>query len=118
MGASLMFSIIDINAFLCAYAPMRTTIDLPDELFREAKTRAVQQGTTLKNLMTHYIRSGLGAPGACPPPTRRSPPPVAIHRNPGEARSPALTNRQLSAILEEEDIRASRKAESQSRIRK
>ena len=38
---------------------MRTTIDLPEDLFREAKTRAVQQGTTLKNLMTQFIQSGL-----------------------------------------------------------
>ena len=30
---------------------MRTTLDLPDTLFREVKTRAVQQGVTLKDLL-------------------------------------------------------------------
>ena len=38
---------------------MRTSNDLPDDLFREAKTRAVQQGSSLKQLMTQFMRSGL-----------------------------------------------------------
>ena len=93
---------------------MRTTIDLPDELFREAKTRAVQQGTSLKNLMTQYIRSGLGAQtvGAGPTLSRRPPPPVAIRRVPGLVPTPPRSNRQLHAMLEEEEIRASRHVES------
>lgn len=88
---------------------MRTTIDLPNELFREAKTRAVQQGTTLKHLITQYIRSGLGdhVPGESPLSHRRGPPPVAIRRIPGHAPAPARTNRQLNTILEEEEVRTS-----------
>jgi len=95
---------------------MRTTIDLPDELFREAKTLAVQQRTTLKNLITQFILSGLGvqASGSAPS-QRRTPPPVAIHRIPGQPPAPALTNRQLHAILEEEDIQAMRETDSQTR---
>ncbi len=91
---------------------MRTTIDLPEDLFREAKTRAVQQGTTLKKLMTEYIRSGLRGQhvGMAPGVTRRPPPPVAIHRIPGSARVQARTNRQLNTLLEEEEVRASRAA--------
>ena len=86
---------------------MRTTIDLPDELFREAKTRAVQQGRTLKSLLIQYVRSGLGAqpPGTGSSPARRNPPPVAIRRIPGRAPSPAFTNRELHALLEEEEVR-------------
>lgn len=96
---------------------MRTTIDLPDELFREAKTRAVQQGTTLKNLMTHYIRCGLRDPSRAMPatPARRPPPPVAIRRIPGQEPTPARSNRQLHAILEGEEVRASRGEASRSR---
>ena len=90
---------------------MRTTIDLPEDLFREAKTRAVQQGTTLKNLMTQFILSGL----ALQEPSsklvvRRMPPPVAIRRIPGQSPRPALSNRELYAILDAEDIHAARSA--------
>ena len=90
---------------------MRTTIDLPEDLFREAKTRAVQQGTTFKNLVTQFVLSGLAVheTGAAPM-ARRMPPPVAISRIPGQAPCPALTNRELNAILEEGDIEATRAA--------
>jgi len=93
---------------------MRTTIDLPDELFREAKTRAVRQGTTLKNLVTQLIRSGLQDPshGADARPVHRNPPPVAIKRVPEQAALPARTNRQLYAMLEEEEIHCSNVAEN------
>jgi len=84
---------------------MRTTIDLPEDLFREAKTRAVQQGTTLKNLMTQFILSGLAVhePGSKP---------VAIRRIPGQSPRPALSNRELYAIVDAEDIHATRAASS------
>lgn len=88
---------------------MRTTIDLPEDLFREAKTRAVQQGTTLKNLMTQFIRSGLAIQGAgVSTKVHRQPPPVAIRRTPSQAPRPALSNRELNAILEAEDVEATR----------
>jgi len=105
------FEVIDIKAFLCLYVFMRTTIDLPEDLFREAKTRAVQQGTTFKNLVTQFVLSGLAVQetGAAPM-ARRMPPPVAIRRIPGQAPCPALLNRELHAILEAEDIEATRAA--------
>lgn len=39
---------------------MKTTLELPDELMREAKLRAVSQGRTLKDLVADCIRQGLG----------------------------------------------------------
>jgi hypothetical protein len=94
---------------------MRTTIDLPEDLFREAKTRAAQQGTTLKNLMTQFVVSGLAAQGACAMHVaRRMPPPVAIRRTLGQALRPALPNRELYAILEAEDIEATRTGSADS----
>ena len=92
---------------------MRTTIDLPEDLFREVKTLAVQQGTTFKNLVTQFVLSGLAVKdnGAAPM-VRRIPPPVAIRRIPGQAPCPAHTNRELNAILEAEDIEATRAASS------
>jgi hypothetical protein len=88
---------------------MRTTIDLPDDLFREVKTRAVQQGTTLKKLLSQYIRSGLigQTVGTQPKPTHRNPPPVAIRRRPDHPLTHALTNRQLNEILEEDEVSSS-----------
>jgi plasmid stability protein len=39
---------------------MKTTLDLPDELIRAAKLRAVAQGRTLRDLVSEYLRQGLG----------------------------------------------------------
>ena len=38
---------------------MKMTLDLPDDLMREAKIRAAQQGRTLKDLLEDAIRIGL-----------------------------------------------------------
>jgi hypothetical protein len=39
---------------------MKTTLDLPDSLFREVKLRAVVQGRTVKDLVTELLQQGLG----------------------------------------------------------
>ncbi|MEA3212100.1 MAG: hypothetical protein QOE70_5157 [Chthoniobacter sp.] len=39
---------------------MKTTLDLPDELIREVKLRAVHQRRTVKDLVAEFIRQGLG----------------------------------------------------------
>ena len=42
---------------------MRTTVDLPDELLRQARTRAAEEETTLTALLTEGLRLRLsGAP--------------------------------------------------------
>jgi hypothetical protein len=41
---------------------MKTTIDLPEELVREVKLRALMQGRTLRDVVADYIRQGLGMP--------------------------------------------------------
>lgn len=38
---------------------MKTTLDLPDELVREMKMRALMQGRTLRDLATDLLRQGL-----------------------------------------------------------
>ena len=45
---------------------MKTTLDLPNDLLREAKLRAVMQGSTLKDLIADFIRQGLGLGAAKP----------------------------------------------------
>ncbi len=87
---------------------MRTTLDLPDPLFKEVKTRAVQQGVTLKELLAGLIEAGLRSPtvpkNAANPAGKRRPLPVGIPRIPDTPLHPALCNAELYAILEEEDI--------------
>jgi hypothetical protein len=48
---------------------MKTTLDLPSELVREMKLRAVMQGRTLRDLAADFIRQGLGMAGTKTPPS-------------------------------------------------
>lgn len=54
---------------------MKTTLDLPDELVREMKLRAVMQGRTLRDLAADFIRQGLGLAAPRPP---QAPPPESM----------------------------------------
>lgn len=84
---------------------MRTTLDLPDETFRKLKAEAALRGFKLKELVAQFIELGLAADAGQPVHARkRSPFPVAIPRVPGTPMTPSLTNAQLHAILEEEDL--------------
>jgi hypothetical protein len=38
---------------------MRTTLELPDNLFRQVKARAALNGSTIKALVTRYVENGL-----------------------------------------------------------
>ncbi len=84
---------------------MRTTIDLPDPLFRAVKTRAVQQGTTLKQLVASYLEAGLRDEPRVRPAAAggRAPLPTAIARDPAAPLAGALTNRALEALLAREE---------------
>ncbi|OIN94017.1 MAG: hypothetical protein AUJ20_02045 [Comamonadaceae bacterium CG1_02_60_18] len=109
---------------------MRTTLDLPDETFRQLKAQAALNGMKLKELVTQLIQRGLAA-GVKPAPQAVNhagqppdPPPVAIQRMTAEAAAtglaptypipiareadgtttPYLSNAQLYAILDEEDL--------------
>ena len=54
---------------------MKTTFDLPDELIREVKLRAVMQRRTVKDLVAEFLRQGLGI---SPPAIPASPPPDSL----------------------------------------
>jgi hypothetical protein len=90
---------------------MRTTLELPDPLFREVKARAAQTGVKLKELLARYIEAGLRAPftQTVQPPIRRTPP-VAIKRIPGTPTVPALNNAQLNVLLDQEDMERYRRS--------
>lgn len=70
---------LDCDASTHQYAFMRTTIDLPDELYRSLKVRAALDGTTLREVITSLVEQGLRHPvrGASDVP-RRGPPPVIV----------------------------------------
>lgn len=52
------------NHIAVLLATMKTTIDLPDDLLRAAKIRAVESNVTLKDLIAQALRSALAAPNA------------------------------------------------------
>ena len=45
---------------------MRTTLELPDDLLRQAKIAAVRRGSTLRDLMAQALRRELSASDASP----------------------------------------------------
>lgn len=58
---------------------MRTTLDLPDPLFRSLKARAAMDGSSLKDLLVRLVQRGLAeADGPAPAATPRSPLPVLV----------------------------------------
>ena len=82
---------------------MRTTLELPDPLFREVKIRAIQQGVTLKDLLARYIQAGMAAPATAAVPLPRVHIPLPIFRPVDGSIIPARSNADLFAMLEEED---------------
>ena len=87
---------------------MRTTIDLPDDLFRRVKATAALSGIKLKDLIARYVDEGLrrSAPpleGETQASRRRSPLPVIPEATTGKPIR-ALSNVELAAFELEEDV--------------
>lgn len=82
---------------------MRTTIDLPDDLYRALKARAALSGVTMRDLVRRLVEQGLRQPiGAIEAPAvRRDPPPVIIP--PHKVPIPAISLSRLRRFEEEED---------------
>ena len=80
---------------------MRTTLDLPDDLFRQVKAKAALEGTKLKDLLTRFVQRGLREPGQQSR-SRRSKLPVIKRRT--RQPIPNLTSQQQSRLEEEEDL--------------
>ncbi|MCK9213635.1 MAG: hypothetical protein M0P52_04100 [Rhodoferax sp.] len=84
---------------------MRTTLDLPDETFRQLKAQAAMNGLKLKELVTQLIEHGLAVGMTKPPPSPQSGPcPIPIAREADGTVTPFLSNAQLGAVLDEEDL--------------
>jgi hypothetical protein len=81
---------------------MRTTLDLPDPLFRELKVRSALRGMLLKDFVAEILQTGLAQTAAAQAGARpRSPLPV-IRKATG-APHPALSNREIDVLLVAED---------------
>lgn len=95
---------------------MRTTLDLPDSLFKAVKTRAVQQGVTLKDLLATYIEAGLSGTSiqAEVSVTRPNPHPLPVAWEADGTVTPARSNAELYGMLEEEDIENASRVSRQS----
>lgn len=50
---------------------MKTTIEIPDELFKRAKIHAIETGQTLKSLLVAALERELGRPGVVAEPKAR-----------------------------------------------
>ena len=83
---------------------MRTTVDLPETLFREAKARAALAGITLKELLTRFIENGLRDMDDSSHQDRMELPPV-IPDVPGR-RIELRSNAEIQAIFDAEDLAA------------
>jgi hypothetical protein len=79
---------------------MRTTVDLPDHLFRAAKAEAAARGETLKELLTRALTNELGTAVAPRQPGRRVQLPLIKGTS---GRKINLTNVQIEQILAEEE---------------
>ena len=78
---------------------MRTTIELPDGLFRQVKTLAVQKGLTLKEFFTAAVERAVVEP---PPESRRMVRPPIDGQ--GARPIPGRSNEELATLLEAEDL--------------
>jgi hypothetical protein len=73
---------------------MRTTVDLPDELFRDLKVKSARQGVTLKQLIVKALESQIHDASAPAPRRIRGP---LIHC---KSKKPiALTNAEIEDLL-------------------
>ena len=81
---------------------MRTTLELPDVLAKQAKTAAIRRGITLKTLVTEALEQALNA-GFAKPTGRPIRFPLVGSRKPGAMR---LNPNELHAILLREEAAA------------
>jgi len=80
---------------------MRTTVDLPDELLREAKVAAIERGTTLRELIGNALYNELNRQDS-PQGSFRLQQPVFTSKQPGAL---PLESVNLATLDAEEDVR-------------
>ena len=84
---------------------MRTTIDIPDQLFRHAKAAASLDGKSLKTFITEALEAKMFGSTASQSSPQRTRFPLVKSSRPG---SIVLDSGAIAKALEDEDISASR----------
>lgn len=96
------------KTYLWYYGVMKTTLDLPDDLMRAVKIRAVKENRKLKDAVADLLRRGLSRKPGTPTTVRkrvRLPLVQCAHEaRPGEE----MTPERVAAILLEEEAEAER----------
>lgn len=87
---------------------MRTTIELPDELFRQAKAKAALDGLKLKDLIARYVEEGLQGASSPPAPRRRERSELPVARAATGRTLPSLNGMEIQRILDEEEASGGR----------
>lgn len=83
---------------------MRTTLDLPDALFKHLKARAALEGRTLRDLVVALVEKGLNAREAVNPQQRfLARPPVIPHRGPLQVDLANMSNADLHELMNRDD---------------
>ena len=83
---------------------MRTSLDIPDPLFKHLKTRAAKEGRTLRDLVIGLVERGLSAREVVDPQKRfQARPPVIPNQGPLLLDLGKWTNADLYEVINEED---------------
>ena len=83
---------------------MRTSLDFPDPLFKHLKTRAAQEGRTLRDLVIELVERGLTAREVVDPQKRfLARPQVIPSQGPMILPVSLMSNADLYALINEED---------------
>ena len=88
---------------LCKNAVMRTSLDFPDALFKHLKTRAAQEGRTLRDLVIELVERGLTAREVVDPKKRFDARPVFGSTDPAARSVHFMSNAALYEIMNEDD---------------
>ncbi|WP_146187742.1 hypothetical protein [Limnohabitans sp. T6-5] len=83
---------------------MRTSLDFPDLLFKHLKTRAAQEGRTLRDLVIELVERGLNAREVVDPRQRFEARPMVIpNQGPLPLDLSKLSNADLYEIINKDD---------------
>jgi hypothetical protein len=82
---------------------MRTTLDLPDPLFKHLKTRAAQEGRSLRDLVIELVEKGLTAHDMVDAQQRFQARPVVGASGAMSSSTDTLTNATLYELINQDD---------------
>jgi plasmid stability protein len=85
---------------------MKTTLDIPDELMREVKIRAIDENRKLKDMIADLLRKGLDQPEGepAPSPIRNRVKLPIFHTSHAAPTGEELTPERIHEILLEQEV--------------